>query len=126
MAAEAARRGRCFLVRFSPLLKLTPVRPAEMTVATPSEQARAGNLGFVPHRLSPSSREDGREPIQVLYDRCCGLDVHKKTVVACVVITSPEEPVQKQIRTFATTTTSLLALADWLAALRISHIALES
>jgi transposase len=64
--------------------------------------------------------------MQVLYERCCGLDIHKKTVVACVVITSPEEPVQKHVRTFATTTTSLLALADWLTALQISHIALES
>jgi transposase len=64
--------------------------------------------------------------MQVLYERCCGLDVHKKTVVACVVITSPEEPMQKHVRTFATTTTSLLALADWLTALQVSHIALES
>jgi len=50
--------------------------------------------------------------MQVLYERCCGLDVHKKTVVACVLITSPDGQVQKQVRTFATTTASLLALAD--------------
>ena len=64
--------------------------------------------------------------MQVLYERCCGLDVHKKTVVACVLITSPDGQVQKQVRTFATTTASLLALADWLASLDISHVALES
>src|SRR6266700_1085526 len=64
--------------------------------------------------------------MQVLYERCCGLDVHKKTVVACVLITSPDGQVQKQGRTFATTTASLLALADWLASLDISHVALES
>ena len=64
--------------------------------------------------------------MQVLYARCCGLDVHKKTVVACVVLTSPDGQVHKQVRTFATTTASLLALADWLASLQVSHVAMES
>ena len=64
--------------------------------------------------------------MQVLYERCCGLDVHKKTVVACVLITSADGQVHKQVRTAATTTAGLLALADWLAALQISHVALES
>jgi hypothetical protein len=61
--------------------------------------------------------------MQVLYERCCGLDVHKKTVVACVLITSADGQVHKQVRTAATTTAGLLALADWLAALQISHVA---
>ena len=64
--------------------------------------------------------------MQVLYERCCGLDVHKKTVVACILITSPTGQVHKQVRTVATTTAGLLALADWLASLQISHVALES
>jgi transposase len=64
--------------------------------------------------------------MQVIYERSCGLDVHKKTVVACVVITLPDGQVHKQVRTFATTTASLLALADWLAAFQISHVAMES
>jgi transposase len=64
--------------------------------------------------------------MQVLYARCCGLDVHKKTVVACVVITSPDGQVHKQVRTFATTTASLLVLADWLASFQVSHVAMES
>jgi len=37
--------------------------------------------------------------MQVLYDRSCGLDVHKKTVVACVLITSADGQVHKQVRT---------------------------
>ena len=64
--------------------------------------------------------------MQVLYQRCCGLDVHKKTVVACVLITSADGQVHKQVRTAATATAGLLALAYWLAALQISHVALES
>src|SRR5215831_12301018 len=61
--------------------------------------------------------------MQVRYERCCGLDVHKKTVVACVLLTSTDGQVHKQVRTAATTTAGLLALADWLAALQISHVA---
>jgi transposase len=64
--------------------------------------------------------------MQVLYERCCGLDVHKKTVVACVLITLPNGQVQKLVRTFATTTAGLLALADWLASVQVSHVAMES
>jgi transposase len=64
--------------------------------------------------------------MQVIYERSCGLDVHKKTVVACVVITLPDGQVKKQVRTFATTTASLLALADWLATFQVSHVAMES
>src|SRR6266480_4685324 len=61
--------------------------------------------------------------MQVLYERCCGLDVHKKMVVACVLITSADGQVHKQVRTVATTTAGLLALADWLATLQVSHVA---
>ena len=50
--------------------------------------------------------------MQVLYERCAGLDVHKKTVVACVMLTLLTGEVSKQVRTFATTTQGLLALAD--------------
>src|SRR5947207_329388 len=64
--------------------------------------------------------------MQVMYERCCGLDVHKKTVVACVLITSSDGQVHKQVRTCPTTTAGLLALADWLASLQISHVAMES
>jgi MFS family permease len=51
--------------------------------------------------------------MQVIYQRCCGLDVHKKTVVATVLITSPDGTIEKKTRTFSTMTTSLLALCDW-------------
>jgi transposase len=53
--------------------------------------------------------------MQVLYECCCGLDVHKKTVVACVLITSPNGQVHKQVRTFATTTADLLRYCQILA-----------
>ena len=64
--------------------------------------------------------------MQVLYTHCAGLDVHKKTVVACVLITQPDGAVERQVRTFKTMTADLLELADWLASLGVTHVALES
>ena len=59
--------------------------------------------------------------MEVLYERCSGLDVHKRTVVACVRTAAGQ-----QTRTFGTTTEALLALGDWLIAQGVSHVAMES
>jgi transposase len=64
--------------------------------------------------------------MQVLHQRCCGLDVHKKTVVACVLVTSSDGRVERTIRTFGTMTRDLLALSDWLDQFGVTHIVLES
>ena len=52
--------------------------------------------------------------MDVVIERCCGLDVHKRTVVACLVTPGPRSQPQKEIRTFGTMTDELLQLADWL------------
>jgi transposase len=64
--------------------------------------------------------------MQVVSARCCGLDVHQKTVVACVLLTEPTGRVQREVRTFGTMTVDLLALNDWLNALAVEQVALES
>jgi transposase len=64
--------------------------------------------------------------MDILYERCAGLDVHKKTVVACVRHLGPDGKVENQTRTFATMTADLLALSDWLAASGVRHLAMES
>jgi transposase len=64
--------------------------------------------------------------MQVIYARCCGLDIHKKFVVACLLITDPDGTVQKETRTFSTMTQDLLAMSDWLRAAGCTHIAMES
>jgi transposase len=64
--------------------------------------------------------------MDVVYERCCGLDVHKTSVVACLLISrSAGEPV-RTVRTFGTMTGNLLALADWLAEVGCTHVAMES
>src|SRR5690348_1208865 len=71
-------------------------------------------------------KQRGTIHMQVLYPRCAGLDIHKKTVVACVMLTAADGSVQKQTRTFSTMTSSLLALDAWLHELQVDQIAMES
>jgi transposase len=64
--------------------------------------------------------------MEVVHERCCGLDVHKETVVACVIVPGAGKQPHKEIRTFNTMTADLLALAEWLTAQGVTHVALES
>jgi transposase len=64
--------------------------------------------------------------MQVVYARCCGLDVHQKSVVACVLLSAEDGQTQREVRTFGTMTADLLALNDWLNTLAVKQVALES
>jgi transposase len=64
--------------------------------------------------------------LDVIYERCCGLDVHKRTVVACLIVAGTHGEPRKEIRTFGTMTEDLLELSDWLAAAGCTHVAMES
>jgi len=59
--------------------------------------------------------------MQVVHERCCGLDVHKRTVTACVIA-----PEGRETRTFSTMTKDLEELAVWLAEHGVTHVAMES
>jgi len=63
--------------------------------------------------------------MQIVYSRCCGLDVHKETVVACLLIRE-EGTIHKEIRTFQTMTSDLLVLHDWLLTHQVTDVAMES
>ncbi|HVA91705.1 MAG TPA: IS110 family transposase [Chloroflexota bacterium] len=64
--------------------------------------------------------------MQPVYARCAGLDVHKKTVVACVRASQGGGQVRKQTHTFSTMTQDLEALSAWLAEQGVEQVALES
>jgi transposase len=64
--------------------------------------------------------------MEVLFERCCGLDVHQATVVACLRRPGTRGRRTSEVRTFGTTTAELLTLADWLTAEGVSHAAMES
>lgn len=59
-------------------------------------------------------------------EHCCGLDVDKKTVTACLLIAALNKQPKEFVRTFATTTKELLELRDWLEANGCTHVAIES
>src|SRR6266702_2612840 len=63
--------------------------------------------------------------MQVLYQRCCGLDIHKKLMVACLLIWT-SQGVRKEIRTFSTMLDDLFRLRDWLKANDCQVVAVES
>jgi transposase len=63
--------------------------------------------------------------MEVLYPRCAGLDIHKKTVVAAVRLIEGNKVVT-EVKTFATTTAGLLALSDWLSKNGCTHVAMEA
>src|SRR5581483_12486178 len=96
------------------------------------QSARVGNVSVfdAPHANPRAEKAMPRVRrswvMQVIYQRCCGLDVHKKTVVATVLITSPDGTIEKKTRTFSTMTTGLLALCDWVDSYGVSHVAMES
>ena len=64
--------------------------------------------------------------MDVLHACCAGLDVHKKTVVACVRRVDPAGKVSRSVKTFATMTADLLDLSDWLAVQGVKVVAMES
>lgn len=64
--------------------------------------------------------------MEVVYERCAGLDVHKKSVVACRIIPSEGGGWQVEVRKFGTMTDELLTLADWLRQAEVTHVAMES
>ncbi len=64
--------------------------------------------------------------MDVLYERCCGLDIHNDSVVACLLTPGRPGRPQTEIRTFGTMTADLLAWGDWLADAGCTHVAMES
>jgi transposase len=64
--------------------------------------------------------------MQRVYERCCGLDVHSKTVVACLRTPGERRQRQKELRTFRTRTLELLRLADWLIEAGCTPVAMKS
>jgi transposase len=62
--------------------------------------------------------------MEVLYPRCAGLDVHKDSVVARTRCVS--EPLHDEVKTFATTTSALLDLNEYLRAQGVTHVAMEA
>jgi len=64
--------------------------------------------------------------MNVVYEKCAGLDVHKKTVVGCASILDAKGHRHKERQTFRTMMPDLLRLRQWLKELEVTHVAMES
>ena len=64
--------------------------------------------------------------MEIVHSYCAGLDVHKKTVVAAIIVPGEQGDLRKETRTFGTMTSDLLALSDWLLSCSVTHVAMES
>ena len=64
--------------------------------------------------------------MEIVVERCAGLDVHKDSVVACVRVPGASGERETKVATFATFTKDLLALRDWLVSLGITRVGMEA
>jgi len=64
--------------------------------------------------------------MEVVHERCCGLDIHKRTVVACLLRPGQGGQPEREVRSFSTMTRGLLELADWLQTAGCTHVAMAS
>lgn len=76
-------------------------------------------------RLQTENRRNGSLEMEILYTRCAGCDVHKKTIKVCLIIRDEQGQRQKEFRTYGTTTEELLKLSDWLKEQGCTHVAME-
>ena len=64
--------------------------------------------------------------MEPIYAICCGLDVHKRSIQACLRRLGPDGRINQETRSFGTMTRDILEMADWLAAAGVTHVAMES
>jgi transposase len=64
--------------------------------------------------------------MELIYTICCGLDVHKRSIQACLRRLGPDGRIHQEVRSFGTMTRDILEMADWLAAAGVTHVAMES
>ena len=75
---------------------------------------------------SPTHCLHGGDEMNVVYQACAGLDVHKRTVVGCAIVPDAKGQQHKERRTFSTMTPDLGVLRQWLTDLGVTHVAMES
>lgn len=64
--------------------------------------------------------------MEPIVERACGLDVHQKSVVACVLVGEADRRPKKEVKTFGTTLSDLVELRAWLVEHAVTHVAMES
>jgi hypothetical protein len=76
--------------------------------------------------MATKVREVAYVGLEAVLAYCCGLDVHKKRITACLLVGPVDQPPKELLSTFTTTTKGLTALRDWLVSYDCTHVAMES
>jgi hypothetical protein len=108
-------------------LDLGTCRHDGMSPASRRERSTQGSIGTAGYPASPPCSWGW--VMDVIFTQCAGLDVHQKRVTACRVIPDPAGQQAEgivEVKDFGTMTRDLLAAADWLAAVAITHVAMGS
>src|SRR5947209_2722565 len=82
--------------------------------------------GRISNQQAFTGRSSGGKTMQVVYDCCAGLDVHKETVSVCIGRCEANGQKRQQVRVYGTFTKDLLALVDWLQENGVTHVAREA
>jgi transposase len=82
-------------------------------------------LVFMKRTATPTAQLQLEASMEVLHERCAGLDVHKNTVVACIRVLQ-DDKIEREVRTFKTMTRDLLALSEWLDGHGVRHVVMEA
>jgi transposase len=64
--------------------------------------------------------------MEVVHEHCCGVDVHKRFITACLIVPGASGKLSKEVQTFRTMTADLERFRDWLLAAGCTHVAMES
>ena len=104
-------RSASCLVPKSPC-EIGPRRPQVPRIVAPTIWGARQRNSLSPGRLLEMARKE--TAMEVVFERCCGLDVHKATVVVCLWMRDQWGKIHKEIKTFGTMTADLLVLSDWL------------
>lgn len=94
-------------------------------LSPPSGMSTREGLGFS-HPASIACLVEQERTLQILYPRCCGLDVHKKSITGCCLWFEAQGPRQEEIRKFGTDTAELRRLAAWLRQHEVKHVVMEA
>src|SRR2546425_9001981 len=114
------RRGGNGTSSPSPIWRGSYRHPALLPLSTPSKLGRTRLLRAVARSTAR------RAAMERVIERGAALDVHKKSVTACVRVPGADGGRRQEVQTFGTTAAALLALRDWLSAHGVTHVAMES
>src|SRR5688572_27549462 len=112
MRVRAERQRSAGTGAASPFLSLTRASPRHHRLLPLSTQSRRSNAG-TPRSTHTQQTVEG-PPMDIVHHRCCGLDIHKKILWACLITLGLDGKPHKQIRPFGTMTANLLEMAAWL------------